>query len=236
MTQYENYERSQGWAELAFGTFTAREAGYFAKEMASLDTGPPKSGSCRILEIGFGNGAFMGWCRVNGIPCDGLEINPVQIAKAKEGGFVAFASFDEIGDSSYDLVVGFDILEHVESTELAAFLGNVKDVCRPGSAMIFRFPNGDNPFSLWMQNGDVTHRNFIGSGMISQASTLAGLTLKRVSEPATALDSLSIIARVKIVLGLWLRQLVGRFLIALFMSGQKNIRFSPNLLVELRKD
>lgn len=230
---YENYEESQGWSAKAFGSYSASEDSYFRKEMADLIAAARIDSDFKVLDIGFGNGAFTGWCRANNIACDGLEVNAAQIGKAKEAGYVAYFSFDEIESQPYGAIVGFDVLEHIESTELVAFLCNVKAVCRPQAIIFFRFPNGDNPFSLWMQNGDLTHRNFIGSGMITQASIQAGLSVAKIADPAISYVGLSVLGKTKTFVGLALRKMIGKFLVALFMSGQNNIRFSPNLMVEL---
>ncbi len=233
MHVYENYEESQGWSDKEFGAYTASEDGYLKKEMAGIIAAARANSDFRVLDVGFGNGAFIGWCRANNIQCDGLEVNVAQIAKAREAGYTAYSSFDEIKNGKYDAVVGFDVLEHIESTALVAFLRDARKVsCRP-STMLFRFPNGDNPFSLWMQNGDLTHRTFIGSGMIVQASIQAGLTVTKIGDPATSYNGLPIQSKIQVFIGQALRRLIGKFVVALFMSGQKNIRFSPNLMVEL---
>jgi 2-polyprenyl-3-methyl-5-hydroxy-6-metoxy-1,4-benzoquinol methylase len=233
MQIYENYEETQGWSTKDFGLYTAVEDRYFRKEMSNLILATGGQQNYRVLDIGFGNGAFMGWCRDNDIQCDGLEVNLAQIDKARRAGYTAFSSFDDIGEQRYNATTGFDVLEHVESVDLVAFLSKVKSICRPHAMIFFRFPNGDNPFSLWMQNGDLTHRNFIGSGMIAQAAGQANLNLIKIAEPAVSFTGLPILSRAKLSVGHLLRRLIGKFLVALFMSGQPNIKFSPNLVVEL---
>jgi 2-polyprenyl-3-methyl-5-hydroxy-6-metoxy-1,4-benzoquinol methylase len=236
MQIYENYEEAQGWSTKDFGLYTAVEDSYFNKEMSSLISATSGNREHRVLDIGFGNGAFMGWCRDNNIRCDGLEVNLAQIEKAKRAGYTAYSSFDDIGRQIYGAVTGFDVLEHIESSELVAFLSKVRQICRPHATIFFRFPNGDNPFSLWMQNGDLTHRNFIGSGMITQAALQANLAVVKIAEPAVSYEGLPISGRAKVFAGHILRKFIGKFLVALFMSGQPNIKFSPNLVVELTND
>jgi 2-polyprenyl-3-methyl-5-hydroxy-6-metoxy-1,4-benzoquinol methylase len=231
---YENYEETQGWSTKEFGSYSHVEAGYFTKEMSSLISATGGNQDHRVLDIGFGNGAFMGWCRDNNIRCDGLEVNRAQIDKAKSAGYTAYSNFGDISSPTYSAVAGFDVLEHIESSELVAFLSKVSQICQPNSPIFFRFPNGDNPFSLWMQNGDLTHRNFIGSGMITQAALQANLTVVKIAEPSVSYDGLPISGRAKVLAGHILRKLIGKILVALFMSGQRNIKFSPNLMVELR--
>jgi 2-polyprenyl-3-methyl-5-hydroxy-6-metoxy-1,4-benzoquinol methylase len=231
---YENYEETQGWNTKEFGSYSRVEASYFTKEMSSLISAIVGNEECRVLDIGFGNGAFMGWCRDNNIRCDGLEVNLAQVEKARGAGYSVYSNFDDISALRYSAITGFDVLEHIASGELVAFLSKVRQICHPNSLIFFRFPNGDNPFSLWMQNGDLTHRNFIGSGMITQAARQANLAVVRIAEPVVSFDGLPLSRRTTIFVGHLLRKMIGKFLVVLFMSGQRNIKFSPNLLVELK--
>lgn len=240
MDVYKNYEESQGWADIAFGTFSDADDRYFLHEMAEMLAASSKVANYRILDVGFGNGAFMGWCKANNLNCEGVEVNTAQVSKARDAGYVAFSSFEEIskkyGEAPYDAVVGFDVLEHLESRDLVPFLINVKSLCRAHALITFRFPNGDNPFSLWMQNGDLTHRTFIGSGMITQAAFQAELFVNQICAPAHSYDGLSTREKLALFVGHSLRSLIGRFFVLLFMGGQRTIIFAPNLIVRLIND
>ena len=117
---YENYEETQGWNTKAFGSYSCVEASYFKKEMSSLISAIVGNGECRVLDIGFGNGAFMGWCRDNNIRCGGLEVNLPQVGTAKSAGYSVSSNLDDISELKYRAVAGFDVLEFKESCELGA--------------------------------------------------------------------------------------------------------------------
>ena len=64
----------------------------------------PKSLS-NILEIGFGNGNFLGFAsqRYNNVV--GIEANPLLVEKANENKISAFQSFNELNKQKFDLIV-----------------------------------------------------------------------------------------------------------------------------------
>lgn len=55
-------------------------------------------------------------------------------------------------------------MEHIPQNSLTEFINEVKRVLKVGGVFIARVPNGDSPFGLLNQNGDVTHITTIGSG------------------------------------------------------------------------
>ncbi|MBJ7525708.1 MAG: hypothetical protein JHD10_00545 [Sphingomonadaceae bacterium] len=116
---YENYEETQGWNTKEFGSYSRVEASYFTKEMSSLISAIVGNDGCRVLDIGFGDGAFMGWCRDNNIRCDGLEVNLPQVGTAKSAGYSVPSYLDVISGLKCRAVAGFYVLEFTESCELA---------------------------------------------------------------------------------------------------------------------
>ncbi|EQD72861.1 Cyclopropane-fatty-acyl-phospholipid, partial [mine drainage metagenome] len=88
---------------------------------------------------------------------------------AKEQGYSAVNCEDVSGfdDDTFELVVAFDVIEHIREGELYGFLLEIKRILRDGGHFIARFPNGDSPFGLPYQNGDVTHVTAIGSGKVA---------------------------------------------------------------------
>lgn len=117
---YENYEETQGWNTKEFGSYSRVEASYFTKEMSSLISAVVGNDQCRVLDIGFGNGAFMGWCHDNKVLCDGLEVNLPQVGTVKSGGYPVSSNLDDISGLKYRAVAGFDVFEFEESCERAA--------------------------------------------------------------------------------------------------------------------
>ena len=91
----------------------------------------------------------------------GTELNPHLALRGKAMGLDVHQMQDltQWADGSFDLVVAFDVLEHVPPAEALAFLRALLRVLKPGGCVLLRFPNADSPFGLAHQNADVTHLN-----------------------------------------------------------------------------
>lgn len=232
---YENYERAQGWNEGDFGAFREEQSAWFEAELQG--TLAPVVGALRVLDIGFGNGSFMGWARSRGWDCEGCEVNTRLVERARQHGFQAAATLEELaslpGWQSYDLITAFDVLEHIDRDALVSFLVSVRKLCKPQTLLLFRFPNGDNPFSAPVQNGDVTHRTAIGQAMVRQVAELAEFDIVRLENPKIALRGASLARKAGVWIGGPLRRLLGAFIRHLFMAGMPVV-FTGNLVAVLR--
>jgi len=230
---YENYERAQGWSEQTFGSCTLDQAAQLQAELAALplDLGKP----LRILDIGFGNGAFLGWGRARGWQCEGIEVNPRLVERASKHGFSVAGSLQGLRTSAewqpYDLITAFDVLEHIERDALVPFLSSLQDACKRATLLLFRFPNGDNPFSLPVQNGDVTHRTSIGQSMLRQVAELSELDVVTLGSPRQAIRGAK--RRVVVNAGTPVRWLLGEIIRHLFM-GSMDVVFTGNLVAVLK--
>ncbi len=111
------------WEPSRFGNFDVSEAVYFAAE-----TGLHSNSSSRVLEIGCGNGAFLGWAKSIGCDVYGVELNPVLKERAR-----AFLGADRVFDALEDEalsrlngtmthVLAFDVIEHVPMQDLPGLL------------------------------------------------------------------------------------------------------------------
>lgn len=127
-----------------------------------------------VLEIGFGNGKFLTYAKNKQWNIKGTESNEVLIDIAKQKGFEVYNenSLDFFEESSFDLVVAFNVLEHIAPDEVDLFLLKIKRILKNKGVFIATFPNGDSSLGLPNQNGDHTHKNFIGSGKIYHFSYL----------------------------------------------------------------
>lgn len=159
-----DYLSWKNWGNDNFGKLTKTDIAYYNAEIKRTDA--DVRGDCRILEIGFGNGGFLRFARGKGWKISGTEVNEELVKSAKEQGFNAIHCQDVAGfeDDAFDLVVAFDVIEHVAQDQMYKFLLGIKRIVCDGGHVILRFPNGDSPFGLPYQNGDITHVTVIGSG------------------------------------------------------------------------
>ncbi|MFA9439053.1 class I SAM-dependent methyltransferase [Uliginosibacterium sp. sgz301328] len=220
----EQYAAWKGWEPAQFGTCRAPVARQFAAELARL---PLPSRALRVLDVGFGNGAFIGWARGEGHRCDGVELNPVLRELATRHGVSAFNDLAAVPAAAYDLLTAFDVCEHIDVQDLVPFFKEARARLAPQGVMLVRVPNGDSPLSGIYQRGDMTHRTLIGSGMLRQIADQAGMDLLFADAPARSGESLQQRAR---DLG---RRCVEYVIGRLYYDGQV-VSFDPNLVAAMR--
>ena len=178
-----DYQRFKGWQSERFGNYRQSQAAYFRHSCATASRlgGQASDQSMRLLEIGFGNGAFLGWARDQGHEVHGVEVQPQCLEAGRAAGFSVYPSLSalaqSLGTGQFDGVVMLDVLEHIPAEDLLQFLKDVRQVMRPTGWMALRFPNGDSPFGRRNQHGDLTHGCTLGSVAVHQ---LAGMTGYRV--------------------------------------------------------
>jgi SAM-dependent methyltransferase len=124
----------------------------------------------KILEIGFGNGELLGYLRKHDHEVMGVEINSHLVERAINSGFKAFmgAIWDipELQHEKFDLIVAFDVAEHLTYMELNKLFSWVNGHLNKGGELILKFPEGASPFGLAYQNGDFTHVTSLTKGKV----------------------------------------------------------------------
>jgi 2-polyprenyl-3-methyl-5-hydroxy-6-metoxy-1,4-benzoquinol methylase len=173
---FADYPRWKRWnLEL---TCNVEDARCFAGELRGFEL----SGR-RLVEIGFGAGSFMVWAREQGAQVIGVEIQKELIEHARSAGFEAFESVLDLHRAygrSFDLVVGFDLLEHLSHDEIVSMFAEVDSLLKPGGGALFRFPNGLSPFSRMAQHSDATHRTVVTPAKLSQFVMSTNLSITTV--------------------------------------------------------
>jgi SAM-dependent methyltransferase len=229
----ENYIDWKDWQDDAFGKFERLDAEYFAAE-----TGIESGGRYRILEIGFGNGRFLGWLRSIGAEAFGVETNPMLAARA-----CTFLGVERVFSDLFDErlnafagtlthVVAFDVIEHIPQDRLPAFLSRMAQLLAADGRIILRFPNGDSPFGRIYQHGDPTHVTTLGRVKIEYFARLAGLNAAVVRAPALPVTGVGLLRGVRRRMMLIARRLCERAMSQLYFGG-RDIPFDPNYTVVL---
>jgi len=176
------YTEWKKWTPEEFGTFQSDSA-YFLAETKKYLT----SNKLKILEIGFGNGNFIGWIKDRCFEIHGVETNEVLCERASfwlnSYHLSIFAPALAVHNETFDMVVAFDVLEHIPKTEIIEFMRKVRSLLKPGGVFFARFPNGDSPFGRIFQHGDLTHVNTIGKLMAIQIAKGADFELAEYRSP-----------------------------------------------------
>lgn len=189
---FVEYRRWKGWDSTRFGACTAEDAATFTAELRDVTRGAPQGLS--VLEIGFGNGSFARWAIDRGWRYVGTETDPELVARARSAGMPAFdaeAAREGLRQHGpFDLVVAWDVLEHVPDRETPALLADCRAALVGGGAMVARMPAAESPFSRGIQHGDATHvrsitshrarRDFLAAGFSSCEVRATRLSLRGV--------------------------------------------------------
>lgn len=229
------YRAWKDWREENFGRFGPVEASYFREELGRAGVRLDRPGA--MLEIGFGNGQLGAWARSLSWSWAGTELDPELVARARAAGWQAQGADAPLAaivpGVSFDLIVAFDVLEHLSVDEITALLAGLGGRLAPQGRIVARFPSGDSPFSDPIQYGDLTHRTRIGSAMVAQLALRAGLKVEQARAPVLPLKGVGwrrALRRAPVRLA---RALIAALLRIVYFDNQPRV-VDPNMLIVLR--
>jgi SAM-dependent methyltransferase len=149
----------------------------------------PADRDCRIFEMGCGYGALLHFCRQEGYRhAVGVDRSPQQVETAACLGIPGVQQGDllsalgSLPDSSQDVVIAFDVLEHFAKHELLPLIDEVHRVLRPGGRWIVHVPNGESPFHGRIRYGDFTHETIFTRTSLTQVLRASGFAEVRTFE------------------------------------------------------
>lgn len=178
------YSQWKGWgSDHTFGQFTPGDRDYYRRELRTATSiGRPVRD---VLEVGFGDGEFLGYGRDAGWNVLGTELSDYQVQAGRRAGFDVHPSshVETLADASLDLIVLFDVLEHIEQEEIVEFLGRLGSKLRPDGRMLLRYPNADTWLGNALQFGDPTHVTQIGYYKMTYFAEAAGLEIVQYRAP-----------------------------------------------------
>ena len=158
MSKNNTYIDWKNWDKDSFAKTSKLEEAYFNNIVKLLKL----KKSSKILEIGFGNGAFLGYAVSQNFNYDGIESNENLVDLAIDNNFSAYNSLDKIDtETKYDLIILFDVIEHINADAVEEFFKEMNVHLHETGSIFLRFPNGSSPLGLGNQHGDVTHCNIV---------------------------------------------------------------------------
>ena len=158
MSKNNTYIDWKNWEADSFAKTSKLEEAYFNNIVKLLKL----KKSSKILEIGFGNGSFLGYAVSQKFNYDGIESNENLVDLAIDNNFSAYTSLDKIDtETKYDLIILFDVIEHINADIVEDFFKKINVHLELTGSIFLRFPNGSSPLGLGNQHGDVTHCNIV---------------------------------------------------------------------------
>jgi hypothetical protein len=182
---YGAYADWKAWGADGFMQPGAAERGYYTAELR----GHPVAGK-PVLELGFGNGGFLGWAKDAGAVLHGTELQPELARRAAAAGVTVvdpdIATLLPALDGHFALVAAFDVFEHIALADLPAMLGTISGLLADGGLLIARYPNGQSPFGRIHQYGDITHRAILSADIMAQLIADLPFDAVHLGDPARA--------------------------------------------------
>lgn len=129
----------------------------------SLGPWLPADRQVRILDIACGEGALLDFLRGEGFTnLAGFDISPENVRMCHELGlaFVEEADalqFLERTGPGFDLILAFDLIEHLPRQSAAGFLEQVRAKLNPGGSVILQTPNMGSVYAAHNRYFDLSH-------------------------------------------------------------------------------
>jgi len=179
MSENNYYDEYSRWKKWSGNPNVALYSERYAKEMRRAGLKP----GATILELGFGDGAFLDWARAKNFNVFGAEITPEFVENARKRDHQvttgSISEAEQIFNRKFDAIVAFDVLEHIDKAGLANVFFEAKSVLAEDGVFIACFPNGASPFGRYYQNGDITHQTAITDRMLGQLGLSAGFEIQK---------------------------------------------------------
>jgi SAM-dependent methyltransferase len=150
----------------------------------------PSDRDARIFDFGCGGGELLRCCGEAGYrTLRGVDLSAQQVARAHAKGLTdivthgdALAFLTDAPANSYDVVLAFDILEHLNKPEVLQFFAQVQRILSPRGRLVLHVPNGDSPFFGSIRYGDFTHELTFTASALQQIASSTGFTSVRCYE------------------------------------------------------
>ncbi|MFN2399551.1 MAG: cyclopropane-fatty-acyl-phospholipid synthase family protein [Gemmatimonadaceae bacterium] len=117
-----------------------------------------------VLDLGCGHGSLVHFARHSGyLNVRGVDSSVEQVEAASRLGIQnvelgdAIETLSAVPDSSCDVVVTFDVIEHFARDEVLSLVDGVHRALRDGGRWIIHTVNAESPFFGRIRYGDVTH-------------------------------------------------------------------------------
>jgi SAM-dependent methyltransferase len=162
----------------------------------------PKARSARVLDLGCGAGYLVRATRAEGYTqVEGVDAAPEQVQEAARLGITGIRQGDirahlhTIGDCELEVVLAFDLLEHMTKDELFSLVDEIYRVLVPNGRLIVHTVNAESPFFGRVRHGDITHEQAFTAGSLDQLLHTVGFSAVKCFEDRPVVHGLASAAR-----------------------------------------
>lgn len=165
----------------------------------------PYDKSARVLEAACGNGKLLFFFLTHGYTnLTGVDISPDQVALARQVTpdvrQESVLDHLEANPDTYDLITGYDIVEHFHKDEAIRFLEGCFNSLRSGGRLILQTPNAESPWGSTHRYNDFTHEIGFNPNSLSRLMRLAGFSHIEVREPGPVPYGNSVVSSLRYVM------------------------------------
>lgn len=162
----------------------------------------PEQKDARILDLACGSGRLLFVLSEQGYrDLTGVDISPDQVALARQvtPNVKQESVLDHLENNpdSYDLITGYDIIEHFDKDEVLRFLDGCFSALQPGGRLILQTPNADSPWGNSLRYGDFTHEVCFNPNSLTRLLRLVGFGNLEVREAGPVPYGNSLISTVR---------------------------------------
>ena len=173
-----------------------------APYLKSLMKQLPGAKDAHILDLGCGYGPWLYWLREAGYQrLEGVDGSAEQVEMAHRLGLDFVRQGDILHDlaerppASCDVVLAFDVIEHLGKQEALQLADGVFRLLRPDGLFILHLPNGGGIFSGHVVYGDITHETTYTAHSLEQLLRCAGFSGVSAYEDAPIVHGVASLAR-----------------------------------------
>lgn len=141
----------------------------------------PEGNDGRILDLACGAGKLLFFFSERGYKnLTGVDISPDQVRLARQvtPDVKQESVLDHLENNpgSYDLITGYDIVEHFHKDEVLRFIDGCHSALRPGGRVILQTPNADSPWGTMHRYNDFTHETCFNPNSLGRLMRLVGFS------------------------------------------------------------
>ncbi|MFC1490907.1 class I SAM-dependent methyltransferase [Candidatus Latescibacterota bacterium] len=182
---YEKYSSVFQNSKPVFDENAAIQAGK-GYEYYLRDWLPEKKGAS-IADLGCGSGKLLHYLKCQSYTnITGVDISSEQVHIASKAipNVIEASVLDFLNtqDEMFDLLTGFDIIEHFNKEEVLAFLDRCYTALKPKGRLILQTPNAESPFVPSVRYGDFSHEVCFTPGSLIHLLKLCGFVDIEVRE------------------------------------------------------
>lgn len=139
----------------------------------------PEQKEAHILDLACGAGKLLFFFSKRGYQdLAGVDISQDQVALARQvtPNVKQESVLDhlESNPASYDIITGYDIIEHFHKDEVLRFIDGCLSALKPGGRLILQTPNADSPWGVSLRYGDFTHEVCFNPNALSRLLRIVG--------------------------------------------------------------